>query len=70
MNSVKSLKDKVAIVTGSSRGIGARLAKTLAQVGASVIVNYTGKGSVSFLAHSTDSLYEYYLMRLKWIFKQ
>lgn len=42
MNSMKSLKDKVAIVTGSSRGIGARLAKALAQAGASVTVNYAG----------------------------
>jgi 3-oxoacyl-[acyl-carrier protein] reductase len=34
------LKDKVAIVTGSSRGIGAACAKLLAQNGAKVAVNY------------------------------
>jgi 3-oxoacyl-[acyl-carrier protein] reductase len=34
------LKGKVAIVTGSSKGIGAGIAKAFAQEGASVIVNY------------------------------
>lgn len=34
------LKDKVAIVTGSSRGIGAATAKLLAGQGAKVVVNY------------------------------
>ncbi len=34
------LKDKVAIVTGSSRGIGAATAKLLAENGARVVVNY------------------------------
>lgn len=34
------LKDKVAIVTGSSRGIGASIAKLLAANGARVAVNY------------------------------
>lgn len=35
------LKDKVALVTGSSRGIGAAIAKLLASHGARVVVNYT-----------------------------
>ena len=35
------LKDKVAIITGSSRGIGASTAKMLASHGAKVTVNYT-----------------------------
>lgn len=36
------LKDKVAIVTGASRGIGRQTAITLAGYGATVIVNYNG----------------------------
>lgn len=34
------LKNKVAVVTGSSRGIGAEIAKTLGAHGAKVLVNY------------------------------
>lgn len=39
---MRSLQDKVALVTGSSRGIGATLAKALANAGAKVVVNYAG----------------------------
>lgn len=37
---MSKLKDKVAIVTGASKGIGAGIARTLAAEGAKVVVNY------------------------------
>ena len=39
---MKTNQSKVAIVTGSSRGIGAAIAKRLASDGLAVIVNYSG----------------------------
>src|ERR1700716_878562 len=39
------LADKIALVTGASRGIGAVTARVLAQAGAQVILNYRSKGS-------------------------
>jgi 3-oxoacyl-[acyl-carrier protein] reductase len=42
LNLMSSLKGKVAIVTGSSRGIGSILAKDLAKEGCSIVVNYSG----------------------------
>ncbi len=37
---MKNLENKIALVTGASKGIGASIAKDLAAAGASVIVNY------------------------------
>jgi 3-oxoacyl-[acyl-carrier protein] reductase len=39
---MKNLANKVILVTGASRGIGAAVAKNLAERGAKVIVNYAG----------------------------
>src|SRR5438552_90314 len=39
------LADKVAVVTGASKGIGASIAKHLAAEGASVVVNYASSKS-------------------------
>ena len=39
------LEGKIALVTGARRGLGRQIAKTLAALGAFVIVNYIGSSS-------------------------
>lgn len=41
----RMLEDKIAVVTGASRGIGRQIALTMAREGAVVIVNYNGSAS-------------------------
>lgn len=39
---MKNLQDKVVLITGSSRGIGATIAQKVSEAGAKVIINYAG----------------------------
>ncbi|HEY9828526.1 MAG TPA: SDR family NAD(P)-dependent oxidoreductase, partial [Stenomitos sp.] len=44
---MKALQDKVAIVTGASRGIGKAIALALASEGASVAINYASSSTAA-----------------------
>jgi 3-oxoacyl-[acyl-carrier protein] reductase len=50
------LKDRVAIVTGASKGIGAGIARTLAAEGAKVVVNYaSSKGDADTVVAAIEA---------------
>jgi 3-oxoacyl-[acyl-carrier protein] reductase len=50
------LEDQVAIVTGSSRGLGAATARLFAQEGATVVVNYPGESEVANATNIVESI--------------
>ena len=51
------LKDKIAIVTGGSRGIGAQVVRELAAAGAKVVINYrSSRASAETLAQQVDGV--------------
>ena len=53
---MRKLENKVAVVTGASKGIGAQIAKSMAEAGASVVVNYSSskEGADKVVAEITD----------------
>jgi 3-oxoacyl-[acyl-carrier protein] reductase len=57
MSAYASLEDKVALVTGGSRGIGAAISRELASAGARVAVNYrSGQEAAEALASEVGGL--------------
>jgi 3-oxoacyl-[acyl-carrier protein] reductase len=54
---MRKLKNKVAVVTGASKGIGASIAKHFAAAGAKVVVNYASskEGADSVVKEITDN---------------
>jgi len=51
---MNDLQDRIALVTGSSRGIGAAIAKVFAKQGAAVIVHGRDAGAVAAVTAQID----------------
>lgn len=59
-NQEKHIENKVAIVTGGSKGIGASIVKKLAQNGYSVVLNYNkSEKEAKEIANMFNNVYEY-----------
>jgi len=56
LSNTRTLRDKVAIVTGAGRGIGAEIAKLMAAHGAAVVVNDLGGDERGEGADATPAL--------------
>ena len=52
-----NLKNKTAIITGSSRGIGKKIAETLAKEGVNVVITATNSDKASSIAEEIKSAY-------------
>lgn len=56
---MKLLQDKLSVVTGASRGIGADIARTIAAHGSNVVINYSSnRDKAQALADSIESEFE------------
>lgn len=53
---LESIKDRVAIITGSGRGIGAAIARKLAQAGANVVINDINHENAESMAKEIQSM--------------
>ena len=52
------LKGRVALATGSSRGLGNAIAKTLASEGVNVVINGRNSHTVSDLAYEIETKFQ------------
>ena len=55
-NLEKNLKDRIAIVTGSGRGLGAEIALHLARAGSNIVINDIDPGSANVMASEIQKL--------------
>ena len=60
-----NLKGKTALITGASRGIGKKIAETLAKEGANIVITATNIEKASTVADELKSQYNIETMALK-----